>query len=164
MKTSADHTKRTPGGTLMVAIGLLVAIPAPAAGQTPTATTAIVVGTVTDTSRAVIPGASVVLTDLARNITQETVTDSIGHYAFASVLPGRYKVAVSVQGFRQTVVPEITTEVAKSSTVNVVLQVGEISEVVEVVAEAAVALQKVDSTVGGTLTGETVLRLPNPTR
>ena len=75
-----------------------------------------------------------------------------------------YKLAATLQGFQQTIVPEIVVEVNKSNSVDVKLGVGQVSEAVEVTGSAAVALQHNDSTVTNTMSEQTVLRLPNPTR
>ena len=60
----------------------------PALAQAPTATTAVVSGTVSDQSGLVVPGVTVLLTDPATTRSVETVTDSSGHYTFAGVVPG----------------------------------------------------------------------------
>jgi hypothetical protein len=135
----------------------------PAWAQTPTATTAVITGTVVDASSGVVPGATVVLTDPATNRTQETVTDTSGHYAFGGVLPGTYDVTVTLAGFSTARVPNLAVEVARTYAINITLQVGSLEEVLNVRA-AGVELQRADATVGSTLTAQTVLRLPNPTR
>ena len=117
-----------------------------------------------DATGAVLPGVTVVLTDINTNAPRETVTSESGHYSFANVLPGKYKLSATLQGFQQTIVPEIVVEVNKSNSVDVRLGVGQVSEAVEVTGNAAVALQHNDSTVTNTMSEQTVLRLPNPTR
>lgn len=146
-------------GLLCLALGA-----APAGAQTATATTGIVQGTVTDATGGVLPGVTVVLTDLRAGTARETVTTGSGHYTFVSVLPGRYRITARLEGFQQTVVPEVLVEVNKAQNVDLRLSVGELSETVEVAGGAAVALQQNDSTVVNTLSADTVLRLPNPTR
>jgi carboxypeptidase family protein len=135
----------------------------PALAQAPTATTAVVSGIVSDPSGAVVPGVTVLLTDIATNRSAEATTDSSGHYAFPGVAPGKYTVTASLTGFKQSRIPDISVEVAKAYTINMALTVGQLEDVVDVKA-AAIDLQRVDATVGTTLQAETVLRLPNPTR
>jgi len=146
----------------MMWIGLVAA--APVHAQTATSTTGVVQGTITDISGGVLPGVTVVLTDLNTNTSRETISGESGVYSFVSVLPGRYKVTATLQGFQQTVVPQVLVEVNKTQHVDLKLGVGQLSETVEVVAGAAVVLQHNDSTIVNTLNEETVLRLPNPTR
>src|SRR4051812_15230595 len=83
----------------LMAVGILACPAANALAQTPTATTGVVSGVVTDASGGVLPGAVVELTDLSTNASHETVTSESGHYAFSNVLPGRYRVKASLQGF-----------------------------------------------------------------
>jgi hypothetical protein len=141
-----------------------LAIAAPLAAQTPTATTGVVTGVITDASGGVLPGVTVELTDLNTNTVRATVTSESGNYAFANVLPGRYRVKAALQGFQQAVVPELAVEVNKSHSVDLKLGVGAITESVDVAGGAAVALQRNDSTVINTMSAETVARLPNLTR
>ena len=135
-----------------------------AAAQTATATTGVVSGTINDATGAVVPGVTVVLTDINTNASRETVSTESGHYSFISVLPGRYRLTASLQGFQQTSINDLAVEVNKTLGVNVTLGVGNVSETIEVSAGAGVALQTNDSTIVNTLSEETVQRLPNPAR
>ena len=129
----------------------------PAAAQTPTATTGVVSGAVTDSSGAMLPGVAVVLTEVGTNTTREAVTSTSGRYLFVNVLPGRYQIKATLEGFQQTIVSEFVVEVNKSHTVDVKLEVGRVTESVEVAGATAVSLQKNDSSVINTLSADTVL-------
>lgn len=142
-------------------LGILAAVSA--AAQTPSASTSSIVGTVRDPSGAAIAGADVVLTDLTTNRMFRAQSNEQGRYTVANLPPGSYKMTVSTQGFQQAVVPEVKAEAAKTYTVDVALQVGDVTTTVEVSA-SSVELQQVDATVSTTLNSEIVLRLPNPTR
>lgn len=149
---------------LISALGaFLLATFSSAWAQTPTATTAVITGTVADATGGVMPGATVVLTHPGTNRTQEAVTDVSGHYAFAGVLPGVYEITATLTGFATARMPDVAVEVARAYTINIALRLGALEEVVDVRA-AGVELQRTDATVGTTLSAETVLRLPNPTR
>jgi len=148
--------------TSVVVVSLILLLPAGTQAQT--AATATVSGSVTDPSGAVIPGAEVVLTDKATNLSRSQQTNADGQYVFVNVAPGVYKLTVTMQGFRQAVVPSLKAEVAKSHLVNFTLELGAIAETVEVTAGAAAALQTTDSTVGQTIAGEALLRLPTANR
>jgi hypothetical protein len=147
--------------SIAVAMGLAAG---PAAAQTATSTTGVVVGVVSDATGAVLPGVTVVLTDLSTSISRETVTSASGHYSFANVLPGRYRLTATLEGFQQSVVPSMAVEVNKSQSVDVKLGVGQFTESVEVAGGAAAVLQHSDSTVTNTMSEQTVTRLPNLTR
>ncbi|MBA2303660.1 MAG: carboxypeptidase regulatory-like domain-containing protein [Acidobacteria bacterium] len=136
----------------------------PVRAQSATATTGVVQGTVSDPTGGVVPGVAVILTDLNTSAPRETVTSDAGYYAFSGVLPGRYSVTAALSGFQQAVVRGVAVEVNKTQNVDIKLGVGQVSEIVEVNAGAAVALQQNDSTVVNTMSERTVLRLPNLSR
>src|SRR6266704_3883786 len=64
-------------------------------------TTGSIVGTVTDSSEQVIPGAQVAIRDINKNTTTNVVTDSAGTYAAPFLVPGSYEVTVELQGFKK---------------------------------------------------------------
>src|SRR6185312_7156844 len=76
----------------------LAAIPAPLAGQTFFGS---IVGTVSDSSGAVVPGATVTLTNLGTNESKTAQTDAQGNYQFVSLRPGDYGVNVAMSGFKK---------------------------------------------------------------
>lgn len=129
-----------------------------------TAATATVVGTVTDPSGGVVAGASVMLVEPSTGVTRSTLTNDSGQYTFVTVPPGTYRLTVSAPGFRQASVEQVKLEVAKAYTVDVQLEVGALTETVEVRAEARNELQTLDSTVGAVIQGESLLRLPTINR
>jgi len=129
-----------------------------------TATTATVLGTVTDPQGAIVPGAEVELLNLGTNERVKRTTNEAGQYVFPTVSPGVYKITVTMQGFRQGVVPSLKVDVAKSYTVDVTLEVGEMVETVEVTATVGAELQKTDSTVGNVISGRQLPYLPTVTR
>lgn len=148
---------------LLLGMGMITTgLPLRGLGQT--AATATITGIVTDPAGAVLAGASIELVDLATNQVRKQTTNEAGHYIFTAVLPGIYKITASMPGFRHAVVPSLKVDVAKSYQVNLTLEVGQIAEVVEVTAGAGVELQTLDATVGATIGGEQLLRLPTINR
>ncbi|MFB3153328.1 MAG: carboxypeptidase-like regulatory domain-containing protein, partial [Candidatus Acidiferrales bacterium] len=97
-----------------------------------TSTTSVLLGTVTDPTGAVVPGASVELTHIGTNRTFTTSTNASGNYVLPQVTSSIYRLSVSMQGFRTTTIGEIKVDVAKSYTFNVSLEVGAITQVVEI--------------------------------
>ncbi|GBC81660.1 hypothetical protein HRbin10_00772 [bacterium HR10] len=154
---------RTRYVSVLLAIGMITLGP-PLQGLGQTAATATITGTVTDPTGAVLAGASIELVDLATNQVRKQTTDDSGRYIFTAVLPGVYKITASMAGFRQAIIPSLKVDVAKSYQVNLTLEVGQIAEVVEVTAGAGVELQTLDATVGTTIGGEQLLRLPTINR
>lgn len=94
-------------------------------------------GEVTDTSGAVVPGAVVTVTSMATNISVKTEANAAGVFTVASLRPGEYVITVESAGFNRTVRSGITLQVAQTARVDLTLQAGQVSEVVEVTAAAS---------------------------
>ena len=120
---------------------------------------ASVAGTVTDTTGAVIPGASVVLLNVERGSEQEVSTNEAGNYAYPDITPGTYSVRVSSDGFQTREVTDLQVQVGQRAAVNVELEVGQVTEVVTVEA-AAVLLETESNAIGTVVDSERVNELP----
>jgi hypothetical protein len=140
----------------VVMVVLLSAVP----GWAQTANTAIVLGTVTDPAGAVVPDATVNLTNTATNETKTVTTSSAGQFVFPNVSPGAYTLKISKTGFATTTFSNITLDVTKSYTYDAKLEVSSGKEIVEVTAGAVAELQTTDSVIGGVVGGETLSHLP----
>jgi Carboxypeptidase regulatory-like domain len=116
-------------------------------------------GLVTDPSKAVMPNVQVVLKDLDRNQTFTSTTNESGLYSFANLTPGRYQVSVEQAGFRKAVSDVIVVASQETARVDLSLQLGEVSRVVEVEA-AAPLLQTEQAVVGGLADRKFVETLP----
>jgi hypothetical protein len=125
-----------------------------------TANTAIVLGTVTDPSGAIIAGATVTLTNTGTGISQTTTANAAGQYTFPSVRPGTYNVKVTMTGFQTAAVPNLAVNVSKSYQVNFKLVIGSVSQTVQVQATAAVQLQTTSAQVGNVVGENEMMRLP----
>jgi len=99
-------------------------------------TTGTITGTVTDKSRAVIPGVEIVITNTGTDQFRTTLTNESGHYYAAALSPGSYKVSASLAGFEMTVRSGITLTVGSEAVIDFSLQPGQISQTVDVNAEA----------------------------
>ena len=93
-------------------------------------------GTITDASRAVMPGVAVTVTNIETGIARHTITNETGVYRVVSLDPGRYKVAAELQGFRPSSQNEIILSVGATLGVNFTLTPGGLSEAIEVRAVA----------------------------
>jgi hypothetical protein len=93
-------------------------------------------GLLTDASGAVVPGASVVLTDEEKGYKFNTKSDDAGHYLFVSVPPGIYSVTAQAQGFEKVVRAHIRLNVTENPTANLVLKIASASVSVDVKAQA----------------------------
>jgi hypothetical protein len=128
------------------------------------AATSTVTGVVSDSTGAVVPNAKVELTDINTSEKSSITTGNDGGYTFTSVRPGNYRVTVTAKGFRQAVVSGLKVEVGKSALVNLVLEIGAVTEVVEVTAGAAVELQTLNSSVGNVLDANLLANMPTLSR
>jgi Carboxypeptidase regulatory-like domain len=122
--------------------------------------TGIVVGTVTDPSGAAVPGAVVTLTDTATNAERTTTTNATGRYNFPNVPPGNYVLTISKAGFRVAKIVNQTVVVGESRTLDVNLDMGAATQVVEVTATNT-DLQTMNATIGNTVNSSTLEALPS---
>ena len=142
--------------TLALAAALLLAVAGLSSAQTGTAGLR---GKVTDAQGAVIPGATVVLTNARTGLTREAVTDASGDYQFVAMPPGTYTLKIELTGFRTAVFSNVPLPVDITATQNVKLEVGEITETVEVTAVTTV-INTTDASMGNVISGTQVRALP----
>jgi hypothetical protein len=109
----------------------LAATPAFSQGERATLT-----GSVSDASGAVIPDADVVITNRATNVKTRTQTTQVGIYYLSALPPGEYDLTVEGEGFRQALVSNIPLSTGLTATIDVVMQIGAVTETVEVQATA----------------------------
>ncbi len=122
--------------------------------------TADVVGTVTDASGAVIPGATVTITNSGTNISQHSTTGADGNYIFTLLQVGTYAVKVEAKGFKTFSAPNITLAAGDRARVDAAMQVGDVTQTVEVSGAVAPALQTDSSTLGNLVTSQAVQDIP----
>ncbi|HTZ73016.1 MAG TPA: carboxypeptidase-like regulatory domain-containing protein [Candidatus Aquilonibacter sp.] len=121
--------------------------------------TAAVQGTVEDATGAVVPNASVSITNTATGVSQTTKTDASGFYSFPSLIVGPYEVAISAPGFEAYKKTGIVLEVGSSIAVDAKLQVGAASQTVQVEAQG-LALQTEDSSFKQTIDQTDLTEMP----
>lgn len=131
-----------------------------AAAQT---TTSTLEGQVQDPQGAVIPRAEILVVNTATGQTFKTVSDEHGHWVFAAMPTATYRVTVSAPGFRKTSIEDAKIDVGIPATVNATLEVGSMTESVEVLGGAEV-LQTTSATVASNLSGTQVHDLPLQSR
>src|SRR5690242_8038079 len=122
--------------------------------------TGVVVGAITDQTGAAIAGATVNLIDIATSAVRTAITNESGRYDFPNVQPGKYNVTISKTGFRQAKFNNQDVVVGEQRTLDAKMQLGEATQVVEVVASNT-DLQTMNATVGNTITGVTLDSLPS---
>src|SRR5829696_2898265 len=138
-------------------IGLaLIAMAAPAAGQTPTATLAIEVRDATD---AVMPDVTVMLTNRDSGLGRRGTTNAQGTVVVPLLAPGTYLVAASRVGFKTELIRDVRLQASVKSTLSIVLQAGTVDERVDVTADRTTLVAS-DSAVGEVIDRETIASLP----
>jgi hypothetical protein len=118
-----------------------------------------IVGTVSDTSGAVVPGAKVQATDERTGASYETVTTSAGSYRFPQVPIGVFDINVTAPGFSPEKLTGIQVNLQVTTAINVTLKVGSASQSITIVADAP-QLQTESSDISGTITAQQYQKLP----
>src|SRR5712692_7538522 len=104
----------------------------PLLGQLPTGS---IVGTVYDRTEATVAGAQLILKDAATGTTRATTTSTAGSYQFLELRPGTYDLTIEAKGFRRTLERNIVVNVGLVVRLDVTLELGDVTETVEVTAE-----------------------------
>src|ERR1043165_8368640 len=128
---------------MVVVIGLFMSTMISATGWAQS--TATISGSVKDMTGAVLPGVEVKVTQTETSVARTTVTNETGSYVLPNLPLGPYRLEAALPGFRTFVQTGITLQVGSSPTVDVVLQVGQVSEQVEVEANAALVETRTSS-------------------
>lgn len=123
------------------------------------AVNATLIGSVTDSSGGVVPNAKVVLLETNTGVSRSTTTNESGNYLFPNLPPGGYSVTVEQSGFKKITRTGIDVEVNTSPRVDLVLQPGNLTEVIEVSASAAL-LQTESAGTGAQLAATQTANLP----
>src|SRR5271155_2357858 len=124
------HTRRTLG-TLFLLVAVVIATPLWAQKDAGT-----IVGLVRDPSGAVVQGAKVTVEDVDRGVQMTLTTSDAGEYVASPLHIGRYKVTVEKAGFKKSVSEVVELNVQGRVAINMALQVGQISEEVQVTGAA----------------------------
>ncbi|MEP7271302.1 MAG: TonB-dependent receptor, partial [Acidobacteriota bacterium] len=141
---------------LTLLLALLVTFSVTALSQQETAT---ITGEVKDTSGALVPKASITVTNVDTNISAKSETNDQGSYIVTSLKPGNYAITVQKQGFNKTVRSGITLQINQVARADLALQVGDVTNTVEVV-EAATLLETQTSSRGSVIDQRKIVELP----
>ena len=148
-------TRRGPAAWL-TAFALFTALAVPLLAQS---TGGRILGRVADPTGAVLADVKVTLANQATAASRETQTNANGDYTFVEVVPGTYQVTYEHPGFKKNVQDSVTVDVNQVVTLNSVLQLGEVQDVVQVSSEAP----QVDTTstqLGAVINDRSVNELP----
>jgi hypothetical protein len=121
--------------------------------------TGAISGTVTDTTGAAVPGATVTITNTATNKVYTVTTDSQGGYTVPELPESTYTVDVKAPNFKESVTKNVVVHVATTTNVNAQLELGSVSESVTVQANA-IQVQTDSASLGEIVDGQQVRELP----
>ena len=139
---------------VMAAVFLLVAV---VSAQTFRGT---VLGTVTDSTGALVAGAKVSVKNINTGQERSTETSNDGSYSVAELPVGTYTVTITQPGFQTAVTSDVVVDVASERRVDSVLKTGEVSQRVEVSGEILPQVETTSAELGGTLTSAAIENLP----
>lgn len=141
---------------LVVALASMLFIHAASAQTTGAGT---ILGTITDSTGAVIPGVKVTVVGTETGFRFEAVTNNDGYYFVPYLRPGTYNVTVEAQGFKKYIRDGVEIRTNDQPRIDIRLEVGSMTESVEVVA-ATPLLETETSVAGGIMEGQTVVKIP----
>jgi outer membrane receptor protein involved in Fe transport len=119
-----------------------------------------ILGTVSDSSGAAVPGATVTIKNLDTGLTRTVATSEDGSYSAPELSIGNYSVSVEKAGFKIGVVLSVKVEVASERRVDVTLQPGQLAQTVEVQGEELPMVESTENTLGGIVESKVVTSLP----
>ena len=155
-----DRVRRLVYGTFALAAAILI-FESICVGQG--GTTGSIAGTVTDPNKAVVAGATVVVTSTATKEEFTVVTNEDGYFRVPSLNAGVYTATVTGQGFKKTVVTDIKVNVGLPSSITVQMELGAATEQVTVTGGGEL-LHTENATVGTTLNGRQIKEIPTASR
>ncbi len=120
---------------------------------------ATITGEVNDATGAVVPKASIIVTNTETNISLKTETNNQGFYIVSSLKPGLYSITVEKAGFKKVVRTGITLQVNQTARADISLQIGDVTQTVEIVAAAGL-LETETSSRGSVIDQRKIVELP----
>jgi hypothetical protein len=150
-------TRKASRALLPIAAALMVnLLTVPILGQTNYAS---IVGTARDATGAVVPNIIVTVTSVATGTILQETTSTIGAYAFTTLIPGEYRIHAEMSGFRAVDISGIQLQVNQTARYDLMMQVGQVTERVEVSATLA-TLATDTSDVGQVINNREIVDLP----
>jgi hypothetical protein len=116
-------------------------------------------GVIRDSSGAVIPGVTVTVTNPATNSVRTAISNEAGVYNTPSLQPGKYTIKVELAGFRTITQNDVELQVQQSARIDFTLQVGEVSETIDVSGTAALIATE-NATVGTVIDNQRIVDMP----
>jgi hypothetical protein len=123
--------------------------------------TSSVKGTIKDPQGAVVAGATVTLTNPETNQTRNATSNESGQFAFEGIQPGTYRIDIEAQGFKKAALNDVRALVAKSTDLEVNMEIGAVTETISVTVGAGEALVNTqDASLGNNFVAQQITQLP----
>jgi Carboxypeptidase regulatory-like domain/TonB dependent receptor/TonB-dependent Receptor Plug Domain len=142
--------------TRLCTLGVLMLLPTIVAAQ---GTTGSISGTVTDPQKSVVPGVTILVTQVETGAQRTQVSDDHGRYRVLDLPPGTYQVQAELQGFLKVVRDQLVVAIGKDTLADIEMRVGGVSEEVTVTGETS-AVSIGSTTAGGLVTTKQIAELP----
>src|SRR6185295_10850473 len=139
-----------------ILVVLLVSLAVPVRGQTPSGE---ISGTVVDSGGLVVPGVTVTLSNVATNVVRAVQTNESGLYVISAIPPGTYDVKAELTGFGTVERKNIVVQVGSALRIPFTLQVGDLSETIEVVAGSPL-IQTENAAISTVIENRVIVELP----
>ncbi len=121
--------------------------------------TGTLTGIVTDPSKANLPSVSIDLVNQATGVAESVVTNQLGEYTFSLLQPGSYKLTAQANGFRTYTHPDIVMESARTTRIDISMEIGAVKDTIEVSASPSL-LESESATVGQFIENKIVTDMP----
>jgi Carboxypeptidase regulatory-like domain len=148
--------RRLEGTAFVLLLAGLLLVPRPAASQTPSGE---ITGVVLDPSGSAVPGVTITLTNIGTNAVREVQTNSAGLYSLPALPPGIYRLRAQISGFRIIERTQIEVQVGSSNRIPITLELGDLSEVVEIRGGTPL-IQTNSASVGTVIENRSIVELP----
>ena len=127
------------------------------------ATKATLIGVVQDITGGVLPGAVVIVKNVATGVTNETISNTTGNFSVPALDAGNYEATVSLTGFKTVKIEKIILTPGNTSSVTAKLEVGQLSETVTIGAHTEL-VDTTSTTVSSTISADQINKLPLVTK
>ena len=146
---------------LRLLVTVVIILLAPAVAWAQGETTSAILGQVTDSTNAAVPGAAVTVINRDTGLKRSARTDDAGRFNFPQLLPGTYTIRAEAQGFEPAQASSVFAGLGQKQTVNLRLKIAQAKQTVDVTSEAAI-LNTDNANTTSTLSSPALEDLPNP--
>jgi hypothetical protein len=127
--------------------------------------TSRITGTVTDAQGAAVPAATVTIAETTKQISRTVQTSADGNYDFPGIPPGNYTLTVEKTGFKKSVQTNIQAQIANTTTISTVMEIGNVSETVTVTSDSIDSIVNTsDASIGNSFQPVQIQQLPTDSR